>query len=344
MPSSTSSSSERIPEGAWLRTWIAALLAFVVATAALEALGRALGHRSMVVDTKALWSLERDRVYERGPRTVVVLGASRMQLGFSTDEFRRRLPGYSVVQLSANGRYPIATLLDLAEDEDFNGVVICALSALALAPDRWYDQQRLVDYYHRQWTLASKIDRIIATRVELGLVAVNPYTRYLKTVSRAVRSKPLPKPYYMTLHADRSREADYAVVDVERKRAKRLRSARGYYLRENGLTPEVWLAGIPVIEQAVQAIRARGGEVVFVRMPTWGEHWELDEAHFPRRIFWDGLAERTSAVTIHFRDVAGMQVDCPDWSHLDTRDRARFTAALLLELQARSVLSPVREL
>ncbi len=140
MRSSTSGSSERIPEGAWLRTWIAAVLVFAVAMAGLEAVGRRLGHRAMVVDSEALWSLERDRVSERRARTVVVLGASRMQLGFSTDEFRRRLPDYSVVQLSANGRYPIATLLDLAEDEDFNGVVICSLSALALAPDRRYDQ------------------------------------------------------------------------------------------------------------------------------------------------------------------------------------------------------------
>ena len=311
---------------------------FVAILTALEVIGRELGHRAMVVDRPALWSLERERLSESGSQTLVFLGASRMQQDIATDVLRRRLPGWAVVQLAVNGRYPVATLVDLAEDEEFTGVVVMAASGLGLAPDRMDDQRTLLDHYHRRWSPSVKFDRQIRTAIETNLVLINPYTRYWRSLMRSLESRPLPTPYYKVLQPDRSRPVHFDEVDVEEKKEKRLRSAVFYYELTPRLGPEGWLENVRRLEPAVAAIRERGGQVVFLRMPTSGRHWELDEEHYPRAEYWDRFAASTSAPAIHFRDVPGMDVECPDTSHLGVAESKQFTEALASELMSLGVL------
>jgi len=93
------------------------------------------------------------------------------------------------------------------------------------------------------------------------------------------------------------------------------------------------------VELMVQRIRQRGGQVVFVRYPTTGEHYEMDVKAYPKKLYWDHFASKTSAVTIHFADVPSLRgFDCPDTAHLDYRDAPRFTLALAEELERRAVI------
>ncbi len=311
---------------------------FAASLAALEVIGRELGHRAMVVDTHALWSFERERVYEGGSQTLVFLGASRMQQDIATGVLRRVLPGWAVVQLSVNGRSPAATLFDLAEDEDFSGVVVMAASGLGLAPGRMEDQRSLVDHYHRHWSPSMKFDRRVRTVIETNFVLINPYTRYWRSLIRSLESGPLPKPYYRVLQRDRSRPVYFDEVDLEEKREKRLRGAVFQHELTPRLSPERWLENARRLEPAVAAIRARGGHVVFIRMPTSGRHWELDEENYPRAEYWDRFAASTSAPAVHFRDVPGLNLECPDTSHLGITESKRFTEALAGELKLLGVL------
>ncbi|MEE8559002.1 MAG: hypothetical protein V3T14_14045, partial [Myxococcota bacterium] len=67
-------------------------------------------------------------------------------------------------------------------------------------------------------------------------------------------------------------------------------------------------------------------------------HWEIDEENYPRAEYWDRFAASTSVPAIHFRDVVGLNVACPDTSHLGVEESRRFTEALADELQSRGVL------
>jgi hypothetical protein len=74
---------------------------------------------------------------------------------------------------------------------------------------------------------------------------------------------------------------------------------------------------------------------VFLRAPSTGERWRLEERFHPKKN-WDLFAASTSAICIHFRDVSGIaDLKCPDESHLDFRDSPVFTRAVLIELKAR---------
>jgi hypothetical protein len=99
----------------------------------------------------------------------------------------------------------------------------------------------------------------------------------------------------------------------------------------------VFLQEIQRLRLLAKQIQDRGGRVVFIRLPESGYVREMDERRYPRALFWDHFAAGIGAPTLNFADVAGLkEFNCPDGSHLDYRDRARFTRALLAALDMKA--------
>jgi hypothetical protein len=74
-------------------------------------------------------------------------------------------------------------------------------------------------------------------------------------------------------------------------------------------------------------------------MPTCDERWTSDETVFPKARFWDQLAARTRAISIHFKDYPELsKFACPDTSHIASKDAPEFTRGVLAILKARGVL------
>src|SRR5262249_25348970 len=138
-------------------------------------------------------------------------------------------------------------------------------------------------------------------------------------IAWALRNRTLPFVGYFQTSADRSALIDYAGVDVAKLAAERAEEARGIYEREfRKISREEWNACIDRIERAVARIQGRGGCVVFLRCVTSGELKKIEDLCYPREQFWDVLARRTTAATLHFEDVPAMAtLQCGDGSHLD---------------------------
>jgi hypothetical protein len=306
----------------------------------LELGWRSLGHQPQVVDNPALWAIERQRL-ERTEAPVVLVGASRIQLGFDLDVFRQRYPDRPIVQLAVDGLPGLATLEELADDDDFHGLVICSLNAIDLEPTNWSAQQRYVEQYRDQTSLTAGIDRRVTTTLQQWLVVVNPGLG-LRRVTRTLADEGrLPEPTYVTSRADRSRSADYRRTDVAEQQRYRTDRARAWLADHRPLSPEQWRSQLDRLETNVRAIQSRGGRVVLVKMPLAGEYLRLMESTYPRQHYWDRLQQTTSAQTLHFADVPALRgFDLPDFSHLDYRDARHFTHGLLDELAARGVLPP----
>ena len=339
MPSSTSSSSQQAETARSSRAWLGGLVVAAVILAGAELFWRSQGHRPSIVDDPALWAYQRERVYERGPRTIVLLGMSRIQLGVAIPTFRERLPEYGVVQLAVAGRNPIATLRDLAEDEQFTGIVICAVTPPSLRGNELNGQEEYVEFYHRERSLNTRLNERIGWFLQQRLAVLNPQVRFLEILSELVESRSLPHPNYVTTHFDRSRSADFAIVDAGSYRRDLVRRARDNYESSLPPTPEEWLEEAMETAPIVESIQSRGGRVVFARFATSGKHHDLDEQYYPRREYWDRFAARTPAVAIHFDDVPALsRFELPDTSHLDYRDTAAFTEALIDELAQRGII------
>ena len=331
----TSSSSDRVPHDPRGLSAVVAVILFLIGICGVEVFWRHLGHHPSVADDPAWWAHHRAVASNLDTKTIALLGTSRIQLGFSTEVFRDRYPEWKIAHLAVNGRRPIPALLDLSEDEKFRGIVICDARANTFDSSSGADQQEYVDYFHREFSasLNGQVNRVIGSHFQSMFVSINPWVRLGRVIKELIRHNALPEPNYLVTNFDRSRAADYTLIDVAEHRQSRIDRVRQGIASRRRPKPEEWLDNLEKIKNAVSKIKSRGGDVVFVRFPTTGEHWQLDEQAWPRRIYWDQIGKHTGAHTVHFQDIAALaDLDCPDTSHIDQRDKASFTSALLDEL------------
>ncbi|MEE4304509.1 MAG: hypothetical protein V2J19_10165 [Wenzhouxiangella sp.] len=318
---------------------VLALLVAGAAVAGWEWFWRTQGYEPALYDDRDLWSLHRDRVSKVDQsRNFTVAGASRIQLAFSTEVFESSMPGWAATSLAINGHYPTAVIEDLAADDDFAGVLLVAVDARGLA--HWYRDmsEPWVRHYHREFGPQRRIERLLLTALQNRLVVVGSEFNLVRQIEGWIDGRS-PPAHYTTLQPDRTIAADYRRADVPGLRGHFTNALAADYEKHPPPPPERWRSDLAPIREAVSAIQARGGKVVFLRMPTTDRHWELDSENYPRDRYWDRLSEATGARTIHFADhpeLAGLEL--PDTSHIDGRDRARFTQSLVTILMRAGVL------
>jgi hypothetical protein len=103
--------------------------------------------------------------------------------------------------------------------------------------------------------------------------------------------------------------------------------------RRGPVPPELIARTQSATREAVAAIRARGGDVVFVRPPSTGPLRIAEEKRLPRKQGWDPLLTAAGVRGIHFDDYASMRgLDLPEWSHLSRRCATVYTDAYVREL------------
>lgn len=326
MPSSTSSSEGR---RRWAAAAAIALAIALCASAAIERYWRARGYVPAAIDSMSLWSQQRDRVYSREHTPLVLLGASRIQLGIDMSLLRELLPAYRPVMLAINGRYPLASLRDLADDEAFRGIVLCDIESRGFELVHRQMQQPYVDYYRTRWTPSGRLHRIALTFWQRHALIANPDFGALASLRRWLASGGAPWKSYVRYRRDRSGDADYIGFDAA-PYAKAFADGYRHLLAEDPpQPPERWLAGLAPVRAWVQRIRARGGEVIFYNTPSSGALQALADAAYPSAPYWNRLGEALDAPTLDYREVPALTaLSLPDGSHLDYRDKAAYTRAL----------------
>jgi hypothetical protein len=81
---------------------------------------------------------------------------------------------------------------------------------------------------------------------------------------------------------------------------------------------------------AVDKIRARGGDVVFLRPPSGPGLREVEYKHLPRAKGWDPLLAYTNTKGVHADDLANVQnLDLPESSHVSHACAIVFTDAYI---------------
>jgi hypothetical protein len=342
MPSSTSSSNDRLPRGRWALTWAVALVVAGTIIGGWETVLRVHGLGvASVDDGPELWAQERERAARLGKDAIVLVGASEMQMGIDIDTMRKYTTG-TPVQLAISAAPFMPLFEDLADDERITGTVVVSFSMSSFCSTASDSiSEKWVRHYAR---LRASRAQLFYERVENALRRA--VSAALVSVGRGARPQQLlrrePTSYVRTL-PDRSQHADYQIVD--REAAYRHRVAVYLDGEEPSLRAVPDLdARLSALEAMIRKITNRGGRVILVRFPTTKRIWEIDEIMYPRDVYWSALARRTSARTIHFADYASLSgFDLPDGVHIDYRDAPAFTAALsaLLFEPAESQLAPV---
>jgi hypothetical protein len=85
--------------------------------------------------------------------------------------------------------------------------------------------------------------------------------------------------------------------------------------------------------EAVRRIRARGGDVIFIRPPSAPQLRVNEQKRIPRTLGWDRLLAGADAKGIHADDLAQAQdLVIPEWSHLSRKCATVFTDAYVRRL------------
>jgi len=325
---STSSSSERVPQGGWLRTWVITLVIVTVVVAGWEWFVRARGLGDVAVaNTAELWIRERERAAALGDNALVLVGASRMQGGLDLETFEA-FTNAKPVQLAISASPLMPVLRHLADDPAITGTVVVSLDMSALRIlDEESDAQRWISAYDdfkagRTAVSYEPVEGWLHQRIDSKLVSFSRNARpHQLILARTTKS------YVRTL-PDRSQQFDYSKIDREEAYERRVRLVRG---DTEPVFVEISDIGdkFADIEQLVEKLQARGAEVIFVRFPSSKQIREIEDIRFPRDVYWDIFAAGTSARTIHYADYPELgNVDLPDGVHLDASEQETFTEAL----------------
>lgn len=339
MPSSISS-SDAGQVRRWLTTWIVAVALAAMICAGVEAHWRALDYRPNILDSRQLWSQQRGRVDGGSGIALALLGASRTEFGIDPKRLRERLPKYRPVMLAVDAHYPLATLRDLAADENFRGVVLCDLDAVGYLRIYWDMQQPYVDYFHKQWTPSWNLHRYVLTDWQRAAVIANPAFGWKASLMHALDGGE-PFHDYIRYYANRSGDIDYRQTDPESTKRHFAQTMEGNIAHLPPHDPQRWLADLAPLHAWIAAIDARGGSVIFYSSPISGLQRDAMHRVFPRDEYWNRLV--AAFPEAHFLDALDVPAlsgfDLPDDSHMDYRDKPAYTDALAATLGERGWLS-----
>lgn len=351
----SSDDTERTIPASATRSVLWVMLGLVVlATAGWETWARSRGlDPGFYHDDNALWARQRHAADAIDHPTVIV-GSSRAFFDIDLNTWAQ-LTGTRPIMLAIEGTDPMPFLHHLAEDPQFNGTVI-----VGVTPPIFF-----TGYQERQGTLAYYRDETPSERASKWLdLFLEPLTAFHGAGQRdlalfkLLKLQKLPNrpgipPPDMIIH-------DIADSDIDRNTRLWHRvwedpaihdatTARWQNMIESAPKPPpdappfdvpAFLEGI---RPAVEAIRARGGDVVFIRCPSAGFFAEVEAAAFPKAVFWDQISAGLRAGTVHYMDNPGLQgFRVAEWSHLHADDRVPFTTNLVpLVAQALQTRRPV---
>ncbi len=342
MASSTSSSEPRafereVPKLAWGRAGALAAVLAVGAMVGWELEMRSLGLRAGDLgDGVDHWATERRKVDEGPCDSVVLVGSSRIL--FDTDlDVWQEITGRRPIQLALQGTPPNAFLTDIADDEHFAGVVVvgvtdtqffggrAGLFGKALAHARTQSPSQRSGH-----ALHEELSRHVA-------FLDDNYSLFALLERRRIPNRGTIEGPYADVWKLSENLGDRQTVMWSRIETDP-------YLREHARLAWHDFKGVPAPDDVIaktvaqatrdaEKIRARGGDVVFVRSPSGGPVRENERIRVPREKGWDVLLRETRSRGVHFEDYAEMQgLDTPEWSHLTRASATRFTSAYVTAL------------
>ena len=333
MLSSTSSSDSASAESGggkrWLIAWLIALSLVVTTLGVVEHHWRGRDYRPTILDSTLLWSMQRDRVYAQSPIPLLLLGASRIEFGIDMNVMRELLPRYLPVMLAVNAHYPLATLRDLAEDENFRGVILCDVDSVGLLREYNEMQREYVQYFHRQWTPSWHLHRALLNHWQAHALIADPAFNIVATARRWLDKTGEPFHNYVDFHTDRSGDLDFSRTDAEAIKHHFLDTLDGNLAGMPKRSAEEWLADLAPVGVWAKRIEARGGRVIFFQSPVHGVQQTAIDRALPRVLYWDRFASTVSIALSGVDEPSLNAFPLPDDSHLDYHDKPAYTRALV---------------
>ncbi|MET0582922.1 MAG: hypothetical protein ABWY48_02375 [Pseudoxanthomonas sp.] len=339
-----------VPAKPWGPIALSALLLFVALLAAWEWRMRALGlEAGDLEDGGSSWAEQRRRI-DAGDVQVAIVGDSRILFDTDLDRFQQ-LTGVRPVQLALPGTNARPFLQELALDEDFRGLALVGISERSYFRDDIGLRGDALEVYRYEAPSRRSgflIQRVLEQRLAFldDAYRLSTLVHRLDPDSRAGAMSPMHDVWKVRISGDDRRSSMWKRLETDtrlREHARAVWMRPGPARAKGPVAPEVIVRTQSITREAVARIRARGGDVVFLRPPSTGPVRAAEEKRLPRKLGWDPLLAAADVRGLHFEDYPAMQgLDLPEWSHLSRRCATVFTDAYVRELAGVSDRIPLR--
>ena len=324
------------------KSFLIALAISAIALTCWELYWRSQGYYPTLNDDKALWSMHRANVETATGDDVVILGSSRAYFDIQLNEWEAAT-GKKPIQLASPGSSPLPTFNDIVNNTDFKGTVIVGVTPGLLFSTTypkampWERPQAKVNHYQDR-TYAQRLNFLLSIPLQQNLafmsadeeewaddIDLKALLKRIKIGNRVESSMP---PFY-----------NFGDVTIDRNMSMTQRATNDTAFANTII--EVWKffgAGAPPPDKEatmafflkdVEKFKAKGGNLVLVRLPSSGG-LRVGESHgLPRTEFWDDLVKQANVKSYHFEDYEQFKnLKCPEWSHLSAEDAQYFTTEL----------------
>lgn len=333
-----------MPENTLKKAALLATAIIVIVLIVWEISLRSQGVEISYDDGPPLWSHKRGMVYAPKDQTVVFIGSSRMKYDLDIPTWNQNTRRHAV-QLAIEGSSPRRVLDDLANDPNFKGrLIIDATESLFFSGGGDRRPNENIKYYHDQTPaqrVSFELNRVLESQfvfLDKDNFALNAQLDALEIPSRPgvfmmpifpmdFQQNTFDRQMYMTDKFERDTNLQNRVSGIWVFFGKMAKSA-----------PPMSDAELSAIFQsvklAIDKIKARGGEVLFLRPPSSGPALMGEKIGFPREKYWDRLLAETGCPGIHYADYPALDhFVCPEDSHLTRADAAIFTQKIIQILE-----------
>ncbi|TDR20758.1 hypothetical protein [Marinicella litoralis] len=290
------------------------------------------------IDNNGLWAIQRRLIDQGNENTVAIIGASRILFDFDLDTYES-MTGTRPIQLALAGTNPRPILADLAKDEDFKGLLYVGITPGSFFRNGGGISAEAPEYYAKesptQW-MSQQISMLIEPHLAFYDLANWPLFTLIERIELPNREGVFdPRMGVWELSQtskDRNTKMFWKVEDDMEYQHKAQMTWRGFMEMGDKRGPsefdlDQYLAGVI---KDVDSIRARGGDVIFIRLPSSGDYRPRENRLQPRAEYWERLLKDTQSIGVHFEDHETLQgFRIPEWSHLHSEDAPKFTAALI---------------
>lgn len=350
MHSSTSSFRRPIPEAHWPMVGLITVVLVVTFMIGWELYWRAEGYVPQYSDSRDIWASQRELISNGTGKETVIVGASRVRFDIDLDVWEQET-GQRPIMLGMNGTSVWPLLQDLANDVHFSGTVVLGVTeGLLFLPSFTGPAQNAFGNirYYKNWSPSQRLGFVLSKILEPRLAFMNGWDLNLnELIKRALplENRPgamvLPNlpPLFEKTHLD-GRAVLWDKVITDDVFAQRIQQVWGpLFSFGPPLGGPLLDAVLDQMQHDVAQIRSRGGNVIFVRLPSTGGLRDLERARWPRDAYYERLLDHTDSKGVHFEDYDALKkYPCPEWSHISGADAVPFTRSLVSILKAETGL------
>lgn len=293
-------------------------------------------------DDERLWANKRKEVYQPSSDAVVFIGSSRIKFDLDIPTWKQET-GTNAVQLAMVGSTPVPLLHNLAEDKNFKGRLVVDVTEILFFNDGPMFRERPtkgINFYKKETPserASFQFNRVLEANLALldkDYFSLNAYLRKFGVKNRAgvASNDPLPFPWEfdLTQYDRQSKMHERFVADTNlQNQVRAIWGSLGRAMKSPPPTGAKLDSMFAAVKADVDKIKARGGDVLFVRTPSTGPFLMGEQQGYPREKYWDRLLSGTGCPGIHFQDQESTaHFQCPEFSHLSPADAVIFTKTL----------------